>query len=901
MTDSVSLSINGDVDPAGDGVDPTAIHRYLDLIYPPSWGWRGALTVSHSLPGGTGMPTERMPRVDGGNATASLVADFARSARRRDAPGTYLRCTTVRSDLGPGKRGGAADSVELPGLWADVDIAGPGHRHDPGKYGGRPLPADIAQAREIVVASGLPEPTAVVHSGGGLYCWWLFDRRVELESVRVPSWGSPVEFWGSVSAAWQARLHEGAKAIGLHYGTGVGNLDRVLGLVGTLNAKVPGAHRMRELIFAEGDRYAPEGLVRVAGVGTAGSPEGTRQASALASLPPTIGANGVPGPRLRGADLPLAASTLRDPGWVSPLDDFELRHGWGEILLPLGWELVSGNPAVGGGPCEWRRPGASHPLSATTGKDPARDRMWVFSDAAGLPTGEPLTKGYVYAQLWHGGDMSAAAGAVQALGYGTAAQNRAAGADAGVQPAVTRHLELTPASVMRMRAARWLWAEDGAHWLPLGGLALLGGRESRGKSTWTYRLIAQLSTGTLPGDLEGTARSAIIAASEDDWEHTIVPRLLAIGADLTRVFRIDVVEPNRRTGVSLPDDLTAFGALLAEHPEVALLVLDPIMSVIPARTDSHKDHEVRKALEPISELAHGFGITVLGLIHDNKSTGTDLSTRMMGSRAFVAVARAALVCVEEPEGDDQTDEDGRIDAAGADPVPEHGGQLERPGDGVEQRFLIGQVKNNLEAKAAWSIRYRIASRVVGRDEEVGKDIRGSFILRTGRVLLRLEERMRQAEQRSAGRGGEAASAAEDALLTLLAGGELPSVEVKAKLSALGHSPRTVERVSSPLREGGRLVIRREGVRTFWSLPPVVVHGADGGKGGEAPMARVAGTGAPFAEREVEAASTPSTPSPTAAKRREVGANVAENGASRRRCCSAPDGGHVPWCVNAEVA
>lgn len=920
MTDSVSLSINGDVDPAGDGVDPAQIRRYLDLIYPPGWGWRGAISVSHSLPDGTGMPTARMPRGEAWSLPRAVV-DFARSARARSAPGTYLRCSTVRADLAPGKRGGAGDSVELPGLWADLDIAGPGHRHDPAKHGGLILPPDAGSAAGIVTAAGLPAPTAWVHSGGGLYAWWLFSERLEL--TEEWTWAARAR-WSEMSAAWQGRLAEGAKRLGFHYGP-VGNLDRVMGLVGTLNAKAGTQPRMRIILSDSGPRYAPEELVGlVAGTTEApGSPLavafGSPEASGASSVVP-VPRN--PEVRTDGTDGPLAASTVRDPGWMSPLDELEARHGWDEILLPLGWEIVKGAP---GQYCEWRRPGASHPISATTGREVAsggRDRMWVFSDATGLPTNEPLTKGFVYASLWHGGDMSAAARAVQGAGlrYGTAAQLReqaaqngsVSGADAGGtrpgsalgSPPGTRRLELTAASTMRMRAARWLWAEDGAHWLPLGGLCLLGGREGRGKSTWTYRLIAQLSRGELPGDLEGTPRSSVIAASEDDWEHTIVPRLIAAGADLARVFRIDVVEPDRRTGVSLPDDLTAFGELLEANPDVVLLVLDPIMSVIPARTDSHKDHEVRRALEPVSALAHGRGITVLGLIHDNKSTGTDLSTRMMGSRAFVAVARAALVCVEEPA--DAQDDDGRADTAGADPVPEHDGTPERPSDGVEQTFLIGQVKSNLEAKAAWSIRYRIASRVVGRDDEVGKDIRGSFVLRTGRHLMRLEERMRMAEQRGAGRGGEAALAAEDALLDLLAQGELPSVEVKAKLSAAGHSPRTVVRISSPLRDAGRLVIRQEGVRTFWSLPSTTL-GADGADGSMAPLARMAqtveGNGASFTEAEEGRGSAPSAPSAPCANGREVGANVAQTGATHGadRCCSAPGGQHLPWCPRAAAS
>lgn len=926
------------IDPAATpetstGVDLAAVAAYLEAIYPAGWGWQGQISVAHSLPDGTGMPSARFGRpVDARQDTSARdVADFARSARARSAPGVYLRCSTVRADLPAGKRGGAGDSVELPGLWADLDIDGPGHKHDPGKHGGLLLARDEATAAGIVTAAGLPDPTLWVHSGGGLYAWWLFDRRVELDGPRELE--ERVR-WSRISEAWQARLVAGARSMGLHYGP-VGNLDRVMGLVGTMNAKPGTVPAMRRMLGGVGVRYAPEALSMLAG-----------QQEAPGVMVP-LGGGGTPGAAGDRAQIPFArsplsaetstsgpvvASTVREVDHVSPLDDFELRHTWWQILGPLGWTLVKGDP--NGGPCDWRRPGASHALSATTGKDASRDRMWVFSDSAGLPTNEPLTKGYVYAQLYHSGDMSAAGRALVGMGYGSAGQarvngeawtegaggaGRAAGGGSG-RAVAPRRLELIAASRMEMRAARWLWAEDGAHWLPLGGVCLLGGREGRGKSTWTYRLIAQLTRGTLPGDLLGTPRSAVIAASEDDWEHTIVPRLLAAGADLDRVHRVDAVEPDRRTGVILPDDLAAMGQLLAGEPEVALLVLDPIVSVIPARTDSHKDHEVRKALEPISALAHGLGITVLGLIHDNKSSGTDLSTRLMGSRAFVAVARAALVCVEEP--DDDGAEQG--DTAGADPDRvDEGDDGPLAASGVSPvRFLIGQVKNNLEAKAPWSIRYVIRARTVGRDEAVGKDIRGSYVHRVGRSLLRLEERMRAAERPAGtGEGATALRAAQEALRELLAGGPATLQAIRARISDAGSvSWPTVERAARAMRADGELVTVRAQGGYCWSLVtersrPIPSKPLDGVDGGDGLMVVMADGGPSTVSAKEELSAKEATIShhhtinhhalparETADGQENVKESVKSgDGLNLTSCCSAPGGTHVPWCRSAGAA
>jgi hypothetical protein len=47
-------------------------------------------------------------------------------------------------------------------------------------------------------------------------------------------------------------------------------------------------------------------------------------------------------------------------------------------------------------------------------------------------------------------------------------------------------------------------------------------------------------SGVLPGEYLGQSKAVLVAASEDSWEHTIVPRLMAAGADLDLVYRVEV-------------------------------------------------------------------------------------------------------------------------------------------------------------------------------------------------------------------------------------------------------------------------------------------------------------------------------------------------------------------------
>lgn len=115
-------------------------------------------------------------------------------------------------------------------------------------------------------------------------------------------------------------------------------------------------------------------------------------------------------------------------GGVSPLDDFEQRTTWADILKPHGWQLL----LTHGHTSYWRRPGKTAGISATTGRDPARDRLYVFSSSTEFEQEVPYTKPGAYALLEHGGDHSAAARALRAQGYGQ-------------RPEPARHLAVVPA------------------------------------------------------------------------------------------------------------------------------------------------------------------------------------------------------------------------------------------------------------------------------------------------------------------------------------------------------------------------------------------------------------------------------------------------------------------------
>ena len=345
-----------------------------------------------------------------------------------------------------------------------------------------------------------------------------------------------------------------------------------------------------------------------------------------------------------------------------------------------------------------------------------------------------------------------------------------------------RKLVVTRASEITVRPVHWLWADR----LPLGSLALLAGREGIGKSTVGYQLAADLTRGTLPGRYLGQPKSVVIAATEDSWEHTIVPRLMAASADLHRVLRVDVVtHDGDKTSLTLPRDTPALGRLI-EAEDVALVLLDPLMSRLDGALDSHKDAEVRVALEPITAIADRTGAAVLGIIHVNKGKGADALDRIMGSRAFSAVARSVLFVLKDPD-------DENLRTLG---TPKN--NLGRTDNLPTLRFgIVGVKVADTDEGEVWT----------GRIDWQGEDTRS------------IDELLQNSEDTSDNRSatGEAAGWLVDYLTQQ--GGEAESSDAKKSGAKAGHSIDALKRA----RKQAKVTTRSHGFprTTIWFLPELV--------------------------------------------------------------------------------
>jgi hypothetical protein len=203
-------------------------------------------------------------------------------------------------------------------------------------------------------------------------------------------------------------------------------------------------------------------------------------------------------------------------------------------------------------------------------------------------------------------------------------------------------LELIGMDSIQEEKVDWLWKG----YLPKGKLTLLSGDGGEGKSTITCSLAATITTAGEWPDHSRCEHAGFVLfwSSEDDPGDTIKPRLMAAGADVTRVGMIgNALDEN---GEPMPfDPAIHFGKLAeklrASHGGISLLVIDPIVTAITG--DMNKANDVRRSLQAIVDFAKEFDCAVIGITHSPKNArGAKLVHRVIGSQAFTAYARNNL-------------------------------------------------------------------------------------------------------------------------------------------------------------------------------------------------------------------------------------------------------------------
>lgn len=213
----------------------------------------------------------------------------------------------------------------------------------------------------------------------------------------------------------------------------------------------------------------------------------------------------------------------------------------------------------------------------------------------------------------------------------------------------TRVVNLRCGANIKPQSITWLW--DG--WLPAGKLTILAGTAGTGKTTLALGLAASLTSGGKWPDQKRCKErgNVLIWSSEDSPDDTLVPRLIASGADMSRCHFIEGITQN---GESMPfdpsQDISELHKAVERIGGVSLLIIDPIVSAVAG--DMHRANDVRRSLQAVVDFAEVHKCAVIGITHFAKGgNGKAPQDRVIGSQAFGALARMVLVAAKEEEGE----------------------------------------------------------------------------------------------------------------------------------------------------------------------------------------------------------------------------------------------------------
>ncbi|TAM94638.1 MAG: AAA family ATPase [Rhodanobacteraceae bacterium] len=337
--------------------------------------------------------------------------------------------------------------------------------------------------------------------------------------------------------------------------------------------------------------------------------------------------------------------------------------------------------------------------------------------------------------------------------------------------ALDAHVVLVNAASVESKPVRWLWPG----WIARGKLHVIAGAPGTGKTTAALAWAACI-TACRPfpsGWKPTTPGRVLIWSGEDDIADTLKPRLIAAGADLSRVQFVQGVEDHGEQYAFNPArDVPMLAAELAGVDDVRMIVIDPLVSAVSG--DSHKNAEVRRSLAPLVDLAQRMDSALIGITHYSKGTqGREPLERVSGSLAFGALARLVFGTVKQ-KGDDDT---------------------------APTKYLLARVKSNIGPDGG-GFAYTF------EQTDIGGGIIASRTTWGGEVQGSARELLAEAEAEPDDAGQDAVTFLRD----LLASGALPTKEVFREAEGAGYSRDQVKRAKAKIGA----IAEKQGMTGGWS-------------------------------------------------------------------------------------
>ena len=223
-----------------------------------------------------------------------------------------------------------------------------------------------------------------------------------------------------------------------------------------------------------------------------------------------------------------------------------------------------------------------------------------------------------------------------------------------------KELDFVRGDKVKIEPINWLWPNR----IPKGMLSIFAGIGGVSKSTLSLYMAAQITTGRPFIDESTTTRKpgdVIILSAEDIPGKIIIPRLVAMQADISHIFIIKgskITLPDGTVGFVGIDDLSKDGDLrllddMIKHcPNPQFIIVDPYTAYM-GQADSNDNIKVRSFLRPLSEMAADYNLAILGITHLNKNQDLAADFRILGSVGQQNAARMVWLVASDPDDFDR--------------------------------------------------------------------------------------------------------------------------------------------------------------------------------------------------------------------------------------------------------
>jgi|GEM_PF-586542 len=229
----------------------------------------------------------------------------------------------------------------------------------------------------------------------------------------------------------------------------------------------------------------------------------------------------------------------------------------------------------------------------------------------------------------------------------------------GLQPTVAGYSILVTrrASDIKPQVLKWLWANH----IQLGAVNLIAGPEGRGKSLVAVDIAARTSTGSpWPDGSPCEGGRVLYCSAEENIEAVVVPRLMAAGADLSKIEIVDGLGSSSDAGrviadVDLKKCLPEVYRKLKEGDEpFRLCIWDTFQSC--SLTTNHKENTEQKAIvQPLQAIADELGVAIICIEHHNRAgIGRGNPDAAILGGGLTRTARVIWHVIEDPEDKEST-------------------------------------------------------------------------------------------------------------------------------------------------------------------------------------------------------------------------------------------------------